>query len=235
MSGPLYFSRAKLRNDPALEALAPVLMPSDAAARVQTDHRLMWSLFAGDREAPRDFLFRRETRKAVAPGASFLILSKRPPSETSPLFEVETKSFAPALSVGDRLHFSLYANPAINRSHRVGERKVTRRHDVVMDALRHVPAGDRADARERAIQEAGRAWLTQKGEQSGFALAGTTEIDGYEQLTIARDGGAPIILSVLCFEGQLNVTEPGVFLRSLAEGFGRARAFGCGLMLIRRA
>ncbi|MGJ0507085.1 MAG: type I-E CRISPR-associated protein Cas6/Cse3/CasE [Methylocystis sp.] len=234
MIEPLYFSRATLRQDPALEALAPVLMPADAAARAQTDHRLMWSLFAGDRDAERDFLFRRETRKAAAPGASFLILSKRPPNETSPLFEVETKTFAPVLSEGDRLRFSLYANPAINRSHRIDGRKVTRRHDVVMDALRQA-AGDRAQARERAIQEAGCEWLIRKGEQSGFTLAGTPAIDGYEQITIARGGAAPITLSVLAFEGQLTITERDMFIRAVAEGFGRARAFGCGLMLIRRA
>jgi CRISPR system Cascade subunit CasE len=30
------------------------------------------------------------------------------------------------------------------------------------------------------------------------------------------------------------VKEPDRFLAKLAQGFGRARAFGCGLMLIRR-
>jgi CRISPR system Cascade subunit CasE len=40
---------------------------------------------------------------------------------------------------------------------------------------------------------------------------------------------------VLDFEGVLEVTDPVRFLAALANGFGRARAFGCGLMLIRRA
>jgi CRISPR system Cascade subunit CasE len=33
----------------------------------------------------------------------------------------------------------------------------------------------------------------------------------------------------------LTVRNPASFLATLGQGFGRARAFGCGLMLIRRA
>jgi CRISPR system Cascade subunit CasE len=33
----------------------------------------------------------------------------------------------------------------------------------------------------------------------------------------------------------LEVVSPDVFLEALARGFGKAKAFGCGLMLIRRA
>ncbi|MCC3246307.1 type I-E CRISPR-associated protein Cas6/Cse3/CasE [Methylocystis sp. WRRC1] len=238
MREPLYFSRATLKRDPALEALAPVLMPADASARLQTDHRLVWSLFAGDRDAPRDFLFRRQDTKTTAQRAAFLILSKRPPDENAPLFDVETKSFEPALSLGDRLRFSLYANPTIDRIRRVNGVRVSGRHDVVMDALAHLPPGERAGARYQAICDAGRAWLERKAQHSGFRLddAGEIEIDGYDQLNIARgDGRAPISVSALNFEGHLVVTEPQKFLRALAAGFGRARAFGCGLMLIRRA
>jgi CRISPR system Cascade subunit CasE len=35
--------------------------------------------------------------------------------------------------------------------------------------------------------------------------------------------------------GVIEVREPDRFLSALARGFGRARAHGCGLMLIRRA
>jgi CRISPR system Cascade subunit CasE len=35
--------------------------------------------------------------------------------------------------------------------------------------------------------------------------------------------------------GRLEVNEPEAFLSHLSQGFGRAKAFGCGLMLIRRA
>lgn len=238
MPEPLYFSRAMLKTNPALEALASVLMPADASARLQTDHRLVWSLFAGDRDATRDFLFRRQDGKAEAPRTAFLILSKRPPDENSPLFEVETKTFEPALSPGDRLRFSLYANPTVDRISRVAGRKIRRRHDVVMDALAQLPPGERAGARRQAIRDAGRAWLERKARHAGFRLDDAMEldIDGYDQLDIARgEKRASISVSALNFEGRLEVTDPQAFLCALASGFGRARAFGCGLMLIRRA
>lgn len=236
---PLYFSSATLKSEPAIEALAPVLMPTSDAAKFQADHRLVWSLFAGDLTARRDFLFRRQEEGVRTNRARFLILSRRPPVENSPLFDVETKTFAPALEPGDRLAFSLYANPAINRTHLIDGRKVTRRHDVVMDALSNVPFLERAERRRAVIAEAGRLWLERQGSKAGFEIADAQEtlrIDGYDQFEIRRERkGKAIRVSVLTFDGFLRVCDPEAFLRELPEGFGRARAFGCGLMLIRRA
>jgi CRISPR system Cascade subunit CasE len=42
------------------------------------------------------------------------------------------------------------------------------------------------------------------------------------------------VFGVLDISGVLEVHDPDRFLLRLAQGFGRARAFGCGLMLIRR-
>ena len=77
------------------------------------------------------------------------------------------------------------------------------------------------------------------GQKAGFEIADADEtlnIDGYDQFEIGRDGRKRSIrVSVLTFDGFLVIRDPGTFLRELPEGFGRARAFGCGLMLIRRA
>ena len=238
MTQELFFSRATLKSDPAIAALAPLLMPADDFAKAQADHRLVWSLFAGDQTARRDFLYRRENQGASYNRARFLILSKRPPLTDSALFDVETKSFAPALAIGDRLGFSLYANPAVNRAQWVDGRKATRRHDVVMEALSNIPPSDRAERRPGAILTAGLTWLEQQAEKAGFAISDareTLEIEGYDQIEISREGRKRAIrFSVLTFEGFLVIENPEIFMRQLPEGFGRARAFGCGLMLIRR-
>ena len=55
-----------------------------------------------------------------------------------------------------------------------------------------------------------------------------------ETLRISRPGSAAIRLGTLEYEGSLVVRDPAAFLAGLFTGFGRARAFGCGLMLIRR-
>ena len=41
-------------------------------------------------------------------------------------------------------------------------------------------------------------------------------------------------VGLLDVRGILSVKEPDTFLATLGTGLGRARAFGCGLMLIRR-
>lgn len=242
---PLYLSRATLRSAPSIDALTPVLAPTDPAARAQVDHRLVWSLFAEDRDATRDFLFRREDRGAPTTRARFLVLSRRPPDRDSPLFDVETKAFAPALEKGDRLGFSLLANPAVTHWRVVDGKKVRRRDDVVMHALTTIPSGERAARRPQIIEAEGRRWLESQGARAGFAIwaADALKIDGYDQIEIGRDlvcaratrRRETIAASVLSFDGCLTVTEPELFLDNLARGFGRARAFGCGLMLIRRA
>ncbi|WP_408742519.1 type I-E CRISPR-associated protein Cas6/Cse3/CasE [Acetobacter peroxydans] len=42
-------------------------------------------------------------------------------------------------------------------------------------------------------------------------------------------------LGILDLSGRIEITDPSLFLTQMAQGFGRAKSFGCGLMLIRRA
>lgn len=224
----LLLSRIALRRDAPTAALAPLLLPSDGQARTAASHHLVWALFSDGPDRRRDFLWREE-----APGR-FLALSDRPPNPLHDLFEIDSKDFAPALSAGDRLGFALRANAVVARKAEGAKRGV--RHDVVMDALHAVPKGAARQAqRPEAVIQAGRAWLARQGEADGFSPDAEVAVDGYETIRIPRAGLPPIRFGRLDFEGALTVTDPTRFLASLAQGFGRARAFGCGLMLIRRA
>jgi len=225
----LYLSRVRLRRDAPSVALARLLVPDGATARAAAAHRLVWALFADGPTRTRDFLWREEN-----PG-QFMLLSARAPVDAHNLFDIDPpKDFAPALAVGDRLGFTLRANPVVARSCTPGKRG--KRHDVVMDLLRHEPREQRAAARPEAIIAAGRAWLARQGEAYGFASNGDAAVDGYEQVRIPRDKrGKPITFGRLDISGVLEVRDPDRFLAALASGFGRARAYGCGLMLIRRA
>jgi len=40
--------------------------------------------------------------------------------------------------------------------------------------------------------------------------------------------------STVDFQGILTVTDPELFRKALYEGLGKSKAFGCGLMLVRR-
>ncbi|HEY3911727.1 MAG TPA: type I-E CRISPR-associated protein Cas6/Cse3/CasE [Stellaceae bacterium] len=120
---------------------------------------------------------------------------------------------------------------AVEQAEKRGERG--QRHDVVMHMLKQAPSGDRAASRAEAIREAGAAWLMRKALATGFALdLEQLHIDRYEHLRIPRDGPGAITLSTLTFEGLL--TEPARFVAAILSGFGSAKAYGCGLMLIRR-
>lgn len=235
-----WLSRVQLKREPTVAALASVLLPAEPDARIGVAHRLLWTLFADLPERRRDFLWREEGRGGLRPGrASFLILSARRPEDRHGLFELESKAFEPVLAPGDRLAFALRANPVVTRQDPKTGRP--RRHDVVMDRLHAVHAGSRAEARLAAMLEAGRHWFEGQGERAGFRLSldGGGEprlrVDGYDQIRVARGLRTAIAFSVLDLEGVLEVAEPERFLDALTRGLGKAKAFGCGLLLIRRA
>ena len=227
-----YFSRVRLKREGSVSALAPLLLGKSGRggqAR-QPGHHLVWSLFADGTERKRDFLW-RETG-----AGAFFILSARSPEDRHGLFEIdEPKAFTPSLEPGDRLRFSLRANPVIRRRRPSNRRSV--KHDVVMDALRCHARGERAPHRFAAVQEQGLAWLARQGLKSGFEIrSAEVVVEGYDQHRISRTGSArPMLYSTLDFEGALTVSDPAALVPAIVHGFGGAKAYGCGLMLIRRA
>lgn len=224
----MLLTRARLRRDRGLAPLAPLLMPDADGGRAGATHRLVWTLFADVPERRRDFLWREEE-----PGR-FLLLSARPPEDAAGLFTLDaSKPFAPRLATGDRLAFMLRANPVVTSS--AGKGKRGKRHGIVAAALRDVHAEARSEQRRMLVEQAGRDWLMRQGKAAGFVLLGPLAVDGDDWRRIPRAGQRDIHFNVLDFAGHVEVGDPACFLAALARGFGRAKAFGCGLMLIRRA
>ena len=233
----LWLSRVRIARGVDLDALRPLIDPAaipaggmDPVMRGrQTDahHRLIWTLFADTPDRKRDFLWRAEGN------GGFTILSQRPPNASRVLETPETKSFSPDLVVGDRLSFALRANATRDRAGAAQNRRV----DIVMHALQDVPPGTRDTARMDVAQQAATDWLTRQGARSGFDLkdlsVGDYTVAALPGHVGRRKGQAQY--GILDLTGVLSVTDPAAFLSQLAQGFGRARAFGCGLMLIRRA
>jgi CRISPR system Cascade subunit CasE len=229
----LWMTRARLRRDASVAALMPLI---SGTSQAHSGHSLIWSLFADGPDRRRDFLWRENGEH------TYYILSSRPPVNALSMFDMDDpKAFAPQLAVGDPLHFSLRANPVVRREidelRSNGRHKRTKKVDVVMKAIHDVPKGSRAEPRRLAIREAGLRWLDAQAGRCGFAVQeNDVGVDGYEQNAFGgqRSRGA-MKFSVLDFDGRLTITEPSVFLQSIARGLGSAKAFGCGLMLIRRA
>ena len=253
----LFLTRARLRRDPDVATLQRVLLPEDGDRRREASHHLVWSLFAGAADATRDFLFRETTRPGGRP--TFLVLSARAPATDARLFEVETKPFAPVLAPGDRLAFELHANPTTQAAH--PKTGVKGRHDVMTMAVLRLPEQAGKPEKARAIEDAARRWLGRQALASGFRIIERFDPDcdpgddappGFERAPCDVDE-EPLALAVSGFQsaavpgrrsagrlglidyaGGLTVADPAVFLAALANGFGRAKAYGCGLMLIRR-
>lgn len=222
----LYLSRLTLNREASAAALMPLLNPDDPDRAADAHHRLMWAVFSDSHARDRDFLWRFDGQ------GRFFALSARPPAPSDLFLPPECKAFEPALRGGDLLEFSLRANAT--RSVRVGQRKSERR-DVVMDLLYDTPKSERAGKRNALAQQAAETWLDGQGARSGFRPLSVI-CEDYTTLEVARtDRRRPATLGVLDLTGRVEVTDPAIFLSRLARGFGRGKAWGCGLMLIRRA
>lgn len=219
----LYLSRLRLSQNPSARALDALLNPEGQGARADAHHRLIWAAFADTPDRTRDFLWRDDGK------GSFLTLSTRPPLAND-LFEAEAKPFAPDLRPGTLLEFTLRANAT-------RDRKGKGRVDVVMDVLHSVAPADRAAQRMDIAQREGTAWLVRQGETAGFTVI-KVDVGDYSVAALpshkGKRKGQPQF-GILELSGVVQITDPAAFLVKLASGFGRARGFGCGLMLIRRA
>ena len=201
-------------------------------------HHAVWSLFEGVPKGERPFLYRQEASDTPA---AFLVLSRRSPVDSAQLWEIESKELAPMLEPGQRLSFTLRASPTIRR----GQRKeddateqsfVGKRIDVVMDAKRRARARNEDLDANDLVQSATRSWLDGKSERGGFHLEPDAfRAEGYRQHRVPRRGQRPATFSTVDLSGTLRVVDVERFLATMSHGLGPEKAFGCGLLLVRRA
>lgn len=227
-----YLSRLTLKRNPSAQALKALLSPADEGRRLDAHHRLIWTAFAGDPEAKRDFLWRDEGE------GRFLVLSSQPPKSAELFEDPQVREFSPKLRAGDRLAFLLRANATRTaKTERItasGKREREHR-DVVMELLKPVSRGrERIDARPEFAAQAGSAWIERQGAKAGFEVRNAAVL-GYRVYHLPGHRDRNPRFGILDLEGVLQVRDPALFLQKLKLGFGRAKAFGCGLMLIRRA
>jgi CRISPR system Cascade subunit CasE len=235
MTTQLFLTRAKISQQASAKALARLLVPSHTDQRIAASHNLLWTLFGDEPDRKRDFLWREDGEGA------FFILSARLPTDSHALFDLEEpKPFEPSLQAGERCRFLLRANATVTVKGERGETGIQsqtrrgKRHDVVMHALSALPKDvKRAKARFDVEQQASLSWLQGQGERSGFFVEQLNCL-AYETLRIPH-GKNPIRIGVVDLEGRLTVSNPELFFGQLANGFGRAKAYGCGLMMLRRS
>ena len=225
----MYFSRIRLRPDANTGALARQLCETGS----YREHQILWQLFGDDPDANRDFLFRRDDHNGWP---QFFIVSQRTPADQNNIWQIDQQQYQPKLHNGQKLAFNLRANPVITRKNSTGKSK---RHDLVMDlkkqsGWKETSICDRNPLYE-LVQQAGETWLSSRLEKNGAKLE-ALNAEGYIQHQAHKKGSTkPIRYSTLDLAGTLSVTDPEAFTQTLYQGLGPAKAFGCGLLLVRKA
>ena len=90
------------------------------------------------------------------------------------------------------------------------------------------------------VDDALEKWMIRQGERHGFSFAKDDnnqyklQNSAYRWHSIKADKGIKSGFSSVDFLGDLEITDVEKFTKVLFGGIGRAKAFGCGLMLVRR-
>lgn len=133
----------------------------------------------------------------------------------------ETRDYTPLLNriqPGTRWHFRLTANP-----------------------IKHAPGnaatGQRGKVMPHITAEHQQHWLMEKASQHGFALKEGEFLavqEQWYQFRKLQEGGRPVSLLSVTFEGMLTVTDVELFRHALMEGIGRGKAYGMGMLTVVR-
>ncbi|RFC35934.1 MAG: CRISPR-associated protein, Cse3 family [Candidatus Nitrotoga sp. SPKER] len=203
------------------------------------EHQWLWKFFPSSADQTRDFIFRRHELEQIP---RFYVVSKRPPTAFSEAWQVQSRSYVPQLLEGQRLSFQLCANPVVTRKNDAGK---SQRHDVVMQAKKQLlterglnfdakwkewPNEDDKPVLYELVQKYCIDWLQSRAGNHGFKVIAAS-VDAYQQ---NKTGKRDIRFSTVDFSGELFITDPKLFQQTLFNGLGHAKAFGCGLLLVKR-
>ena len=191
--------------------------PPDSARR-SADGRILWRVDASTKDKDVVWLY------VVSPERpDFSHLTSQAGWSTTNAWE--TKDYSPVISLireGQIWQFRLKANPARKVACDHGRRLNSK---VVGKTMGHVTV-------EQQIE-----WLSVRSNRHGFELlAGDADMPlvqvSQRKLERFAHGNETVTISTARFDGLLRVTDAALFKKTLCQGIGRAKGFGCGLMTI---
>ena len=189
------------------------------------EHQKLWKFFDDDPNARRDFLFYRD--KNV-----YYVVSKRLPRAFDDLWIIDgSKNYNPFLEAGQKLSFKSRFNPIVTKD--------KRRIDVVtykkmQMGYRSLPQSKRPDL-NYLTTEACAEWLKKRSGHHGFSFnSSEIIIHSYQKNRAWKKDQKSITYYSADVDGILTIVDVDKFKNTLFKGIGKGRAFGCGLMLIKR-
>ena len=236
MTNAYFFSKITLRESAPISTLRTLMRDGYAP------HKTLWQLLSHSPEQKRNFLFRYD----IEPQSGlprFYVVSEQKAHDTSGLWDIESKPYLQQESdkptifaLGDTYQFSMRVNPTFDKSDRTKKQKT--RYDLIMH-LRHQMTknehGQREESHAVTEHRACKEWLERR-QNLGFEVVNPDEtlmVEQYDQLRF-KHKDTTTIMSRVDISGMLKVTDVAKFQDNVTKGIGHGKAFGCGLLLIRR-
>jgi CRISPR system Cascade subunit CasE len=229
----MFMTKATLRFDRRGSAGSLAAFLAGATDLIGQAHHVVWSLF-GDKKGTRNFVFRQTGSGLSKP---VLLYSPEAIIDKHGLWDIETKPFElPAeLRPGEEVAWAIRVNPTIKRGNT--------KHDVV--ALARARAGHEARAKGEteipSVEETAAIevpqWLLPRLERAGLA-ANTIHHESHNTVRFChgpRGKGQLITMALSDLHGTSVVHDTAALLTALATGIGPGKAYGCGMLLLRRA
>jgi len=197
-------------------------------------HEKIWQLVSRSKNKKRDFLYRVEY-DAYKNVKAILLLAGHPVQSTDEMIVHISPLYNPQIAERECLHFKLRANPVVKRK----ENGKAKEYGLIIDAKHRLKkkglvCGEDFSLDE-IIHEKGMEWLERKGIQHGFYVENwNVAIGRDDEYSVNAKGKNKFLIRTLDFEGRLIVTDTELFMKALFGGIGSAKAFGCGLLLVRR-
>lgn len=256
----MFLSRIAVKPSIAAESQLGLLLKGNSYGM----HRLLWDLFDQEErfifreESTRDQLACSRNLPI------YYVMSSNKPAQDSVVFSIDSKLFQPAVTAGEKLAFRLRANPTITRSvpgksrssrHDVimdaqrqwlinackerGIKSTVKKGDLRRALENHEDFSGTNKYKikqeiERNSTLAANEWLDSRSRKNGFSInLGEIQATGYRWHALPEKG-RNAGFSSLEYEGVLTVEDTLAFHKCLRSGLGPSKAFGCGLLMVRR-
>jgi len=186
-------------------------------------HQDLWTLFPGQDDKARSFLFRVEQQQAGV-GASILMQSEMAPSARNEHVNLlDTREYPLTVIKNQRLRFLLVANPV--KTIKDQQERKNKKGVIKSNRVPLIKEEDQQNWIERKLQS-----LVQL---DSLLIRPCSPLYFYKKDEQKRKGYGGKIVPV-AFEGVLTVQEPDKFIEQVKQGIGPAKAFGCGLLSLAR-
>lgn len=195
-------------------------------------HEFVWQLVSRNSDQKRDFLYRVEYGSYQQVKAILLLNQMK--LDSTDLCDIQVSPpYQPKITNGERLKFTLRANP-VNKRRENGKLK---EYGLIMDAKHQLAKQNKLCSHDYSLDELihkkGIEWLNRKGNDHGFIVEQwQVKTQNDNAYTAEAKNKRPFIIRTLDFSGYLTVTDHISFENALLKGIGPAKAFGCGLLSI---